>query len=253
MASSPVTLGTGEHHVLAMHGWFGSAHGWGSLPEYLDGSAHTYVFMDLRGYGDRKQVSGKFTIEEAAADALALADELGWDQFSLVGHSMGGKVAHQVLLQAPDRVRKLIGVNPVPAAEVPMDEQTWALFYGAADNPGNRAAIIDFTTGSKLTKSFIDQVVRHSLENSTVEAFGAYLPSWARTDFSDQAGKDADVPVKVIVGETDPALSAAVMEQTWLTYFPGAELEVLANAGHYPMFETPVALATSIERFLGRE
>ena len=32
-----------------------------------------------------------------------------------------------------------------------------------------------------------------------------------------------------------------------------AELEVLVNAGHYPMFEVPVALATSIERFLGRE
>jgi pimeloyl-ACP methyl ester carboxylesterase len=58
--------------------------------------------------------------------------------------------------------------------------------------------------------------------------------------------------VKVIVGEHDPALSAAVMEQTWLAFYPNAELEVLANAGHYPMFETPVALATSIEEFLGR-
>jgi pimeloyl-ACP methyl ester carboxylesterase len=133
-----------------------------------------------------------------------------------------------------------------------MDEQTWALFYGAAADPGNRAAIIDFTTGNKLTKSFIDQVVRHSLENSTVEAFGAYLLSWAKTDFSGQVATDATVPAKVIVGETDPALSAAVMEQTWMAYFPGAELEVLANAGHYPMFEIPVALATSIEQFLGR-
>jgi pimeloyl-ACP methyl ester carboxylesterase len=33
----------------------------------------------------------------------------------------------------------------------------------------------------------------------------------------------------------------------------GAELTVLANAGHYPMFETPVDLATAIEEFLGRE
>jgi pimeloyl-ACP methyl ester carboxylesterase len=263
VASSPVTVGSGSHHVLAVHGWFGSARGWGSLPEYLDGANYTYVFADLRGYGDRKQASGHFTMEEAAADAVALADELGWDSFSVVGHSMGGKIAHQVLLQAPSRVRALIGVNPVPAAAVPMDEQTWGLFHGAADNPGNRAAIIDFTTGSKLTKAFIDQLVRHSLDNSTVEAFAAYLLSWAKSDFSGQVTPGTTtvptgtvptntVPVQVIVGETDPALSAAVMEQTWLTYFPGARLEVLANAGHYPMFETPVALATSIEGFLGR-
>jgi pimeloyl-ACP methyl ester carboxylesterase len=192
-------------------------------------------------------------MEEAAADAIALAGELGWDRFSVIGHSMGGKIAHQVLLQAPDRVRKLVVLNAVPASGVPMDEQTWALFSGAAGDPGNRAAIIDFTTGSKLTKTFVHHVVRHSLENSDPRAFGAYLPSWAKADFSSQAGKDSATPVKVIVGETDPALSAEVMQQTWLVYFPGAELEVLANAGHYPMFETPVALATSIEEFLGRD
>jgi pimeloyl-ACP methyl ester carboxylesterase len=248
-----VTVGSGAHHVLAVHGWFGSARGWGALPDYLDTSTYTYVFVDLRGYGDRKAAGGEFTMAEAAADAIALADELGWDRFSVVGHSMGGKIAHQVLLQAPDRVRKLVGINPVPAAQVPMDEQGWALFSGAAGNPGNRAAIINFSTGSKLTRTFIDHVVRHSLENSTTEAFGAYLPSWAKTDFSGQAGKDTSTPVKVIVGETDPALSAEAMEQTWLVYFPGAELEVMANAGHYPMFEAPVALATSIEEFLGRD
>jgi pimeloyl-ACP methyl ester carboxylesterase len=207
--------------------------------------------MDLRGYGARKEVSGEFTMEEAAADALALADDLGWDRFSLVGHSMGAKVMQQVLLQAPGRVRRLVGVNPVPAAEMPFDEQGWALFSGAAGNPGNRAAIIDFTTGSRLTKTFIDQIVQHSLEHSTVKAFGAYLRSWAKTDFSEQVKGDT-TPVKVIVGEQDPALSAEVMEQTWLAFFPGAELVILANAGHYPMFETPVALATSIEEYLGR-
>jgi pimeloyl-ACP methyl ester carboxylesterase len=253
MASSHVTVGSGDHHVLALHGWFGSARGWGSLPGYLDTSAYTYVFMDYRGYGERQQVSGDFTMAEAAADALTLADELGWDSFSLVGHSMGGKAIHQVLLQAPDRVRKLVAVNPVPATEVPMDEDSWGLFSGAAENAGNRAAIIDFTTGNRLTKTFIDQVVQHSLDQSTVEAFGAYLQSWAKDDFSGTLKPDHGTEVKLIVGATDPALSAAVMEQTWLVFFPGAELEVFPNAGHYPMFETPVALATSIEEFLAAE
>ena len=58
-------------------------------------------------------------------------------------------------------------------------------------------------------------------------------------------------PVQVIVGEHDPALSPVLVEQTWLQFYPQARLEVLANCGHYPMSETPVALATSIESFLG--
>ena len=251
MAISHVTVGSGEHHVLAVHGWFGSARGWGPLPEYLDTGSYTYAFMDLRGYGARKDVGGEYTMAEVAADAVALADQLGWDQFSLVGHSLGGKVIQQVLVQAPGRVRRLVGVNPVPATEVPFDEQGWALFSSAASDPASRAAIIDFTTGSRLTKTFVSQVVQHSLDNSTVEAFGAYLPAWARTDFAQQI-QGREVPVKVIVGEHDPALSADVMEQTWLAFYPLAEMDVLANAGHYPMFETPVALATSIEEFLGR-
>ena len=75
------------------------------------------------------------------------------------------------------------------------------------------------------------------------------LEAWAKSDFAaDLRGNPT--PVQVIVGEHDPALSAALMEQTWLQFYPQARLEVLANCGHYPMSETPVALATSIESFL---
>ncbi len=253
MASSHLTVGAGDDHVVAVHGWFGSARGWGSLPDFLDRSAYTWAFMNLRGYGDRRDVPGSFTIEEAASDAIAVADDLGWDRFSLVGHSMGGKIAHQVLLRAPDRVRKLVGISAVPATEVPFDDQGWALFDGAASSAGNRAAIIDFTTGSKLTKTFINNVVQHSLDNSTEEAFAAYLQAWAKTDFSAQLKPDPVTPVKLIVGVNDPAMSADMMEQTWRVFFPNAELTILADAGHYSMFESPVVLATSIEEFLAEE
>jgi pimeloyl-ACP methyl ester carboxylesterase len=248
-----VTVGSGDHHVLAVHGWFGSALGWGSFPGFIDGSAYTYVFMNLRGYGDRQDVPGQFTMEEAAADALAVAGDLGWDRFSVVGHAMGGKIAHQVLLQAPDRVRKLVGLSPVPAGPMPMDSQTWALLSGAPADPGKRAAIIDSSTGNMLTKTFIDQMVKHSLENSAAGAFAAYLQAWARSDFTAQATVDTATPVKLIVGVNDPAMSADVMEKTWCVFFPNAELTILPDAGHYLMFESPVSLATAIEKFLERE
>ena len=252
MASSQVTVGSGEHHVLALHGWFGSARGWGALPDYLDPSAYTYAFMDLRGYGGRQQVAGEYTMQEAAGDAVALAAELGWDRFSVIGHSMSGQAIQHVLLQAPGRVRRLVALNPVPATGVPFDDDGWALFSGAAASRDNRFAIIDFTTGGRLPAAFVDHVVQHSLDHSSAEAFGAYLESWAKTDFSEQV-KGNPAAVKVIVGEHDPALSAPVMEQTWMRFYPAAELEVIPNAGHYPMFETPAALAASIEEFLGRD
>ena len=231
-----MTVGSGDHHVLAIHGWFGSARGWSSFPEFIDGSAYTYVFMDLRGYGARMQTAGEFTVDEVAADALAVADDLGWDRFSVVGHSMGAKFAHRMLLQAPDRVRALVGLNPVPAGATPFDEPGWALFYGAADHPGNRAAIIDFTTGNRLTKTFINGVAQHSLDNSAVPAFAAYLQAWAKSDFTAEAKVDTATPVKLIVGVNDPALSADVMEHTWRVFFPDAELTILPTPRHYPMF-----------------
>lgn len=68
---------------MALHRWFGSAHGWGSLPEYLDGSAFTYVFPDLRGYGSRWDMTGEPTMAEAAADALAPSSSTMWSRTRL--------------------------------------------------------------------------------------------------------------------------------------------------------------------------
>ena len=256
MAGSYVKVGSGDHRVLALHGWFGSALGWGSLPDYLDGRQFTYVFPDLRGYGSRRDEAGEFTMAEAAADALELADSLGWDRFSLVGHSMSGVAVQHVLLQAPHRVRRLVGVAPVPASGLPLGESEWSLFNSAAASPASRAMIVNYATGNRLAPAFIDHVVGHSIDNADETAFGAYLESWARAGQSrptllDRV-KGIEVPIKVITGEYDPTQPAEFMEQAWLQVYPNSELEVLRGSGHYPMFETPVTLAVSIEEFLAR-
>src|SRR4051812_49705065 len=107
-------VGDGPQHVLALHGWFGSAQGWGALPDLIDPDRFTYAFLDYRGYGERRDVAGEHTIAEIAGDALALADELGWERFAVVGHSMGGIAAQRVLADAPERVERLVGISPVP-------------------------------------------------------------------------------------------------------------------------------------------
>jgi pimeloyl-ACP methyl ester carboxylesterase len=244
-------VGTGTHTVLVLHGWFGSSRSWQALLPHLDREAFSYVFLDYRGYGDRRGETGQYTIDEAAADVLAAADRLGAERFSLLGHSMGGSVMQRVYADAPARVRALAGVSPVPAGGVPFDEQSWQLFSSAADSPGSRRAIIDFTTGNRLTGTWLDAMVRHSLEHSDREAFAAYLTAWARTDFHTEV-QGADVPVQVVAGQHDPALGPDTMRATFGAWYPNMELEVFPDAGHYAMDESPVALATSVERFLGR-
>ncbi|NIH87569.1 alpha/beta fold hydrolase [Amycolatopsis granulosa] len=242
-------VGTGGHVVFVLHGWFGSSGAWGELTPHLDTERFSYVFPDYRGYGTRKDEAGAHTIAEAAGDVLRLADELGADRFSLIGHSMGGCVMQYVLAEAPGRVRSLFGISPVPATGVPMDEATWGLFSSAAEDPSSRRAIIDFTTGGRHPGAWLDGMVQHSLDNSDKTAFGEYLPSWAKADFADRVAGNP-VPVKVVIGEHDPALNEELMLATFGQWYPNFEIEVLPDAGHYAADEIPVTLANTIEVFL---
>lgn len=92
--------------------------------------------MDCRGYGEAVETPGAYTMEEVAADALAVADDLGWDTFSVIGHSMGGKAAQQMLLDAPSRIRSIVGISPVPASGFPLEGEMWELFAGAVEESG---------------------------------------------------------------------------------------------------------------------
>ncbi|HET6876235.1 MAG TPA: alpha/beta hydrolase [Jatrophihabitans sp.] len=250
MAGPDIVIGAGATRVIALHGWFGSSNGWGMLPELIDPDVFSWAFPDYRGYGSRRDEAGEFTIPEIAADTLALADRLGWDRFAVVGHSMGGSAAQRVFADAPERVTALIGISPVPASGVPFDEQSWALFDGAAENDTNRFSIIDFTTGNRQSKYWIDKMVAFSIAVSTREAFGAYLPSWAKYDFSSQLPTPT-VPVHALVGAHDPALGEDTIRATWAAQLPGSQVTVLPDAGHYAMYESPVSLMTAIEKTLG--
>jgi pimeloyl-ACP methyl ester carboxylesterase len=243
--------GNGEHKVIVLHDWFGTTAGWGAFLDYLDKSRFGYAMLDYRGYGDRVSEPGDYTLAEIAGDVLALADELGWETFSLVGHSMGGKAAQRVLAEAPHRVRKLVGITPVMAGSYRLTDEERQLFEAAAQNFTARRMILDLVTGQRAKDTWLDRMVARSSATSRMDAFAAYFQDWAGQDFAAKVA-GLELPVKVFVGEHDLALTRELMEGTWMKLYPNAELEVLANSGHYPMYEIPVAFAKAMEAFLAQ-
>ncbi|MEV2251807.1 alpha/beta hydrolase [Streptomyces sp. NPDC050147] len=261
MASSPLSpaspsfqlphalLGDGPHKVIAVHGWFADRSAYAPVLADLDRASFQYAVVDLRGYGEAKDAAGAYSTSEGAADVVALADRLGWDRFSLIGHSMGACVAQRVLAIAPHRVRRLVGVSPVPASGLDLPPEQWELFAEADRLPGNRRAIIDITTGGTRPAAWLDRMVERSLDVSDAKAFRAWLDSWAREDFHDRV-EGSTVPALAVVGALDPALGVDLMRRTWLRWYARAELTELSQAGHYAMDETPLALLSAVEDFL---
>src|SRR5688500_11113743 len=68
---------------------------------------YTVIWIDNRGIGQSVMTGGVLTVEDMAADVLAVVDAERLDRFHLVGHSMGGLTAQQVALTATPRIASL--------------------------------------------------------------------------------------------------------------------------------------------------
>lgn len=97
--------GEGEP-LLCVHGLSVDTLGW-TLQVPVWSQHHRTIVFDNRDVGQSSRATGDYEIADMAADALALADVLELDSFHLLGLSMGGTIAQQMALRAPERVRSL--------------------------------------------------------------------------------------------------------------------------------------------------
>ncbi|MBP0590397.1 alpha/beta hydrolase [Paraburkholderia sp. LEh10] len=243
------TLGSGPEKVVALHGWMGDEYTYSKLTSVLDVDAFTYAFPVYRGYGASRHLVGEYTVEEIARDVLAVADKLNWPRFNIVGHSMGGLVAQRILLDASERVKRIVAVTPVPACGARFDSDTLELFLNGVESDEVCMSIVNFSTGGRLPRRWVEETARHARSVVREDAMRGYLRAFNETDIS--AGVDGNgVPIKVLVGEHDPAHTVAAMRDTFGTWYPNARIETINNAGHYPMDEAPLALVSAIESYL---
>ena len=244
--------GDGPTRVLVLHDWFCDHSSWdGALP-YLTPARFTYVFADLRGYGASKEIGGDCTLEEAAGDAIALADRLGWTRFSLIGHSMSGLVVQRITQLVTDRIERVVAITPVSPGGMGLDSGAVAFMRSIAmGTDEERYGAVGSLWGTRLSETWIRFKLRRWRETASPEAAAKYVEMWGATEIS-QGARGIETPMLIVAAAQDaPPFQEAALEASVLPFYPNARLISLAESGHYPMQEQPPLLATAIERFLG--
>ena len=238
---------------------------WGAVLDNFDprivdelASKHRVVTLSYRGMGAS---GGKapLTIGEMADDAIALVRALGFAKIDLLGFSLGGFVAQDFVLKAPDLVRKLIltgtgpaggvGINKVGPVSWPLiikglltrrDPKTYLFFTSTAD--GRRAAV-----------AFLDRLKERKQNRDKEPAFGAFLRQLkAIHAWGKQAPQDLGrikIPVLVANGDND-IMVPTVNSYDMAHRIPNAELIIYKDAGHGGIFQNHADFVTKTLSFL---
>jgi 3-oxoadipate enol-lactonase len=240
MSANGQTLYYEEHGagdpLLCVMGLATDAFAW--LPQIQAFSErYRLVIFDNRDVGRSSMANGPYDIADMAGDALALADGLGLDSFHLLGVSMGGAIAQEMALAAPERVRTLtLGVTwPSSGAWARKLAEVW----GARVAGMTREQRVDELMLLTMSESFFEnpdavawlrQTILSNPHPQPVEAFGRQVEATSRHNTSDRLGS-LSIPTHVIGAEHD-ILVPVWKSRELAELIPGARLTVVAAAPH---------------------
>ena len=249
--------------LLLLSGFTAQASGWhGPFVNLL--RPHVQVIRySHRGTGTSDRLTGDVTLRELADDAADLLSALGVDKAHVLGVSMGGMIAQELVLNHSQRVERLIlgcttcrgGSQPHRnGGAVPATPEVIALL--TPDPALSREEQVRRSWPAISTPEFIEshsdvleERLRLSLINPTpIETAMRQMAAVRAFDSSDRL-PNIDAPTLVIHGDRDalvPVANAYVLKDR----IPGAELHILEGAGHLFTFEFPEESAAAVVQFL---
>lgn len=236
---------------------------WGAVldnfdPRIVDGlaSTHHVIALNYRGIG----LSGGLapvTIDEMARDVIATIRALGFDQIDLMGFSLGGFVAQDMTLKAPDLVHKLIltGTGPAGGEGIArVGAVSWPLIIKGLLTFRDPKTYLFFTStanGRRAAKDFLARLKERSSNRDKGPSPRTFLRQLAAVKaWGLQAPQDLGrvrVPVLVANGDNDVMVPTS-NSRDMARRIPGADLVIYPDAGHGGIFQyhdqfVPKALA----------
>lgn len=196
------------------------------------GSDHRTVALDLRGHGESPAPSGPYSVPELAEDVLAKLAALELDAVHIVGLSLGGAVAQQIALTAPERVATLSLLCTSAKFGEP---QPW-LDRAATVRTSGTASIADavverwFTLGLADSDTDLVDRARAMVTNTDDEGYAACCEALAGWDSRAEL-PGVTAPTLAIAGAQDPATPPPHL-QIIADAIPGARIEILDPGAH---------------------
>jgi pimeloyl-ACP methyl ester carboxylesterase len=93
--------------VIALHGWLDNANSFARLAPRLGGLRILALDMAGHGHSDHRPAGAGYGLPDYAHDVLQVAEQMGWDRFSLLGHSLGAIVSVIIAGAVPERINRL--------------------------------------------------------------------------------------------------------------------------------------------------
>lgn len=249
--------GSGPEKVLFIHGFQASAQIWHAVQRALPEDRYTSVAINNRGAGgsDAPDEEHQYGIGHFAADAHELVTQLGWDRFTLVGHSLGGATVAQFAVDHSELISGLVLLDPADpdGRDAPADEIDRMIDERMAARREQRASGARGGDGIDAARADGSEAWREALVRDIEAAPEARLRGSMRSMFHLRLGERVGtlpMPVILIAGDIDALIPIEGMLATWAKYPKGSGLHVWHGVGHSPNVDCPEALADVLRHFM---
>ena len=232
--------------LLLIHGLGYARWGWEPVVEPLARSFDVILF-DNRGIGESDAPPGPYTASELAADAIQVLDEAGVERAHVLGTSLGGMVAQELALAAPERVDRLVLACTTPGGSesFPMPEQTAKLLASGA----TLRQFVENALAPHPDPDVVERILRHREATAQpLEAWSAQASAGATFDALDRI-EGITTPTLVLHGTEDAVVDS--QNTTLLALrIPDARVELFAGSGHLFFWEQPERFVEVVSEFL---